>query len=542
MAAAAAPVTAVKWLWLDNDTWRPYAADVGLKLETAFARGVKEIKVDDQRFVQIIGLAELRKNFLKLPNDTSACVGMQRRYDDESKRRVVKREVPQFFSDSTFHFAGKWADAVKDDLTEDINMYGGLVSGALTKKVTVVLCGKDDAEGYDRAKGKAREWDIPVVSDDYVAACIAAAKLVATGPHVVKPAPAAAPAAAAAAPAKKRSRRGAAASDSSDEEGAEEKKKGRKGKKRGRDESSSDEGESSDDGGRRKKKKKADAEAAPAIDFVVGSQLMGLYSCGANEHYPMVVTVSAVVKDAAVVAPAAAAAAAAAAPAAQAQAQEGCKLEGKIQWPTLNGAETKFRGTVSAAGAVVLDEYEVVKGQDDVEVPNKYVGRITGTAVLGEVEGNAGATFRLDHIPGPAPVLAPADPAPAAAAPAAAAAPPPPPPLPKEFEALRAGANLKATVTLRLECTLAVESAPAGVGGEAVAVATWALGGAKSRLRGTVAADGTLELTETEVDKAAPLRAFRGQLQAADKAVRGPVQQKDAPADPALGTFELSLQ
>ena len=41
-----------------------------------------------ERFVSLISYADVKKNFLKLPPDASAetCVGMQRRYDDESKR------------------------------------------------------------------------------------------------------------------------------------------------------------------------------------------------------------------------------------------------------------------------------------------------------------------------------------------------------------------------------------------------------------------------------------------------------------------------
>lgn len=41
---------------------------------------------------------ELVKNFNKVDCKDSEFVGLQRRYDDESKRRAVKRETPkQFF-------------------------------------------------------------------------------------------------------------------------------------------------------------------------------------------------------------------------------------------------------------------------------------------------------------------------------------------------------------------------------------------------------------------------------------------------------------
>jgi len=76
---------AAKWYWLADDGWKEFPSGTTAKLEKGHNAKLKEIKVDDQRFVQICTPQELRGNFLKLPADFDKCVGMQRRYDDESK-------------------------------------------------------------------------------------------------------------------------------------------------------------------------------------------------------------------------------------------------------------------------------------------------------------------------------------------------------------------------------------------------------------------------------------------------------------------------
>ena len=75
-AASAAPV--VKWFWASDsangmqDTWLEYDADASERYEAALQAGLTEVKVDDERFIDLKDM-------------------VQRRYDDKMKRRTVKR-------------------------------------------------------------------------------------------------------------------------------------------------------------------------------------------------------------------------------------------------------------------------------------------------------------------------------------------------------------------------------------------------------------------------------------------------------------------
>lgn len=72
----------------------------------------------------------------------------------------------------------------------------------------------------------------------------------------------------------------------------------------------------------------------------------------------------------------------------------GSQVSGTIDWPTLNNAKTKFKGTVSA-NSLAFQEYEVIQGEDDVAVPADYAGTldltstdtISGTVNAGSPDG-----------------------------------------------------------------------------------------------------------------------------------------------------------
>jgi len=46
-------VTAVKWQWRADDKWTDFPAAMNLKLELEYQKGTKQIKVDDERFVDV---------------------------------------------------------------------------------------------------------------------------------------------------------------------------------------------------------------------------------------------------------------------------------------------------------------------------------------------------------------------------------------------------------------------------------------------------------------------------------------------------------
>src|SRR5690349_19302514 len=52
-------------------------------------------------------------------------------------------------------------------------------------------------------------------------------------------------------------------------------------------------------------------------------------------------------------------------------------ISGTIVWPTLNNAKTRIRGTWKrSTQKITFEEYQVIRGEDDVEVPMKYEGSL----------------------------------------------------------------------------------------------------------------------------------------------------------------------
>merc|ERR1712000_458241 len=72
----------INWQWADDsatgsqDLWRDYSATLQAKLNKAYQKNQKQVRVDTQRFV-----------------DLSQNPYFQRRYDDPSRRRLVQRVV-----------------------------------------------------------------------------------------------------------------------------------------------------------------------------------------------------------------------------------------------------------------------------------------------------------------------------------------------------------------------------------------------------------------------------------------------------------------
>lgn len=63
-------------------------------------------------------------------------------------------------------------------------------------------------------------------------------------------------------------------------------------------------------------------------------------------------------------------------------------MQGTIEWPTLNNAKTKVKGNVNASN-VEFCEYEIIQGEDDVEVPANYKGQFdNSTSMKGSLNEN----------------------------------------------------------------------------------------------------------------------------------------------------------
>lgn len=75
-----------------------------------------------------------------------------------------------------------------------------------------------------------------------------------------------------------------------------------------------------------------------------------------------------------------------------------------IFWKTLNDAQTKFKGKFVPNGNggdldIDIEEYEAVVGEDEVELPMKYSGTLSGKSMSGRVgDKNSKSTFKLDCI------------------------------------------------------------------------------------------------------------------------------------------------
>jgi len=62
------------------------------------------------------------------------------------------------------------------------------------------------------------------------------------------------------------------------------------------------------------------------------------------------------------------------------------KIEGTVKWPTLKNSKSKFKGTILHKNkSIKFQEYEIITGKDEIEVPVDYVGEIDGKQVKGRV-------------------------------------------------------------------------------------------------------------------------------------------------------------
>eukprot|EP01114_Cavostelium_apophysatum_P014430 TRINITY_DN3748_c0_g1_i1.p1 TRINITY_DN3748_c0_g1~~TRINITY_DN3748_c0_g1_i1.p1 ORF type:complete len:463 (-),score=163.77 TRINITY_DN3748_c0_g1_i1:44-1432(-) len=410
-------LTAVAWSWRgDQNNWLAFDDATNTLLETEYLKGTKKIKVDKERFVDLTGKhSEILKNFNKL-DDEEHVVGMQRRYDDENKRRAIRRVAPEFFDGDTFLILGiKGKD--KTELTTTIETYGGLVGAKFTKKTTIVICPEADAANLAADLKQASDAGIPVVSPDFIENCVKQKKKAATKDYAVE-VKASPPAAAAPAPAAGKKRKADADEDQKDV----------KASKIDAAPSASSSVIPVPDSGAQS------FSDVPALK--ANTQWMGTSTAEADgSTYPMIMHV---------------------------KERSQNTFTGEIQWPTLNSARTKFKGQIKG-GEVTFEEYEVVTGEDDVEIPMKYVAKANNTEITGKNEHDdpeCASTFTLKKI-------------------AATAS--------KDFDGVKASTKFKGVCYQPYEFVLEITKRK---GTEVEAEMTWpALNNAKTKVRGTIEGD-----------------------------------------------------
>eukprot|EP01105_Mastigella_eilhardi_P008640 TRINITY_DN208_c0_g1_i6.p1 TRINITY_DN208_c0_g1~~TRINITY_DN208_c0_g1_i6.p1 ORF type:complete len:866 (+),score=286.92 TRINITY_DN208_c0_g1_i6:68-2665(+) len=189
-------------------------------------------------------------------------------------------------------------------------------------------------------------------------------------------------------------------------------------------------------------------------------------------------------------------------------------VEGRIKWPTLNNAETRIRG-LNKDASFEFDEYEAISGADDVDVPHKYFGKITGTAIIGRIgDESDDVSFSL-----------------------MLSDPPKPKPFVKALSVLESGSEWRGVCTQELPFTLKVDSADAD-GTALTGIITWGVSNSQTKFKGQRDKD-TLTIVEIEVPQP---YVYTGQVPA--DAGRGTADVKGkcaTAAGLAFGSFVLSL-
>eukprot|EP01098_Paradermamoeba_levis_P007128 TRINITY_DN2957_c0_g5_i2.p1 TRINITY_DN2957_c0_g5~~TRINITY_DN2957_c0_g5_i2.p1 ORF type:complete len:488 (+),score=180.22 TRINITY_DN2957_c0_g5_i2:103-1464(+) len=326
---------AVKWQWYGDKGWADYDKKVVDNMEEEFQeKKSKKIKVDKERYVDIDfkSGADIKKNFNGMEKEENL-VGIQRRYDDEMKRRAVRRVTPDIFSSEIVIVC--LPKKSKEPLERAITLYQGLVPAKLTKKVTAVVANEKYFDDFEDELNSAKEFDIPIVSSDFITDSIEAGKTVSRTKYILK--------------VKKRKK----------------------------------EPEEEEEGPPKKKKADSDEETSSKAKYEMkeGSQWMGVCSYKLEKkHYPFSLSVKKV----------------------KSQGKDSFQIKGVVEWPTLNGASTKFKGEIDGK-TFNFKEYEILKGKDEVEVPTNYKGKfadastINGKVDLADLEGEE-ISFALNLV------------------------------------------------------------------------------------------------------------------------------------------------
>jgi hypothetical protein len=349
-------LTAVRWWWKADDKWIKYNDEVNLSLETDYQNGLKKIKVDDERFVDVSLTAKKIKDQMGSAEGAKddELIGLQRRYDDEMKRRLVKRVAPKFFKGCTTTILVNDED-VRTIMERTITTYGGTVRPAVTKRTKLVVCVEEDLKDFEDDYKVAEDNEIPVVKQEYLVACMEEEDKVDEANYIAK------------LDSKKRKRE-----DEEEEEKVKEDEEPPK-KKQKTDTSSQKSNTNTTAASTNNTNQKSAAAKATPKAFKAGSEWMGVCSYAEGDMFPFILKVASV---------------------------KGNKVEATIDWPTMNDAKTKVNGTIDGC-QFEFTEYEVIQGEDEVEIPVTYLGELSDTSIEGQVketESGMQATFKLDLV------------------------------------------------------------------------------------------------------------------------------------------------
>eukprot|EP01125_Pyxidicula_operculata_P011334 TRINITY_DN3719_c0_g1_i1.p1 TRINITY_DN3719_c0_g1~~TRINITY_DN3719_c0_g1_i1.p1 ORF type:complete len:594 (-),score=192.94 TRINITY_DN3719_c0_g1_i1:18-1799(-) len=456
-------ITAVQWSWRSDNGWVDYDKKTCIILENGYANDEKKVSVDKERFVDLsLSVSELKKNFHSIDCPDKEFVGIQRRFDDEMKRRAVRRQNPEQFLKGANAFIAVSNSTDADHIASALRTYGGVVSKNITKRTKVVITSVSDMAKFQDDIGKAQEADIPLVKEDWLVDCIKQETLAeynAEKYHVLnneengtqkkKKKKEESTDDEEEKPKKKKKKKEESEEEeeekpkkkkeenSSDEEKEKSKKKKEEKSKKKTDDSDdekpkkkkdaddmdvdgdsdkkskkrkADDSDSDSDNKPKKKKAKIDdssssstssssssnasnvnstslsssGKGSATADFAIKhvalrcpSHWMGVCSYEAGEDFPFTMEITSVSVG---------------------------KASGFINWPTLDNARTKFRGTING-DSFTFEEYEAVVSPDKVQIPSNYKGKIEnkGKTIKGHIsveddDSQDSPSFHLDLV------------------------------------------------------------------------------------------------------------------------------------------------
>jgi len=413
-------LTAVQWFWLgDQNNWCAFDNASCSLLESEYLKGTSKVKLDSLRFVDLsLGHEEVLSNFKKLEDDRNI-IGIQRRYDDEMKRRAVKRIAPEFFSKDNFMLLSKMNRKSRKEFIKLLESYGAVVSSNFNNKITVVLCEENQlSSSFEMDVLKAIESSIPVVSLTFVEKSIEAKRRLDTKEFELK------------FPNDKVKKRrlekdiqenenesissnssnynsgfdelrndsgpmgtsgigniNSTGSDENAHSGTIKKAKlDKRGKRTITNNSNRNESTISKQNNTENHiddialNYSSHAITIPLTDMVFkgapdlksSTEWMGLCTMESDgSSFPFVMTINKRVIN---------------------------SFSGEMHWPTLNSAKTRFRGDICGED-IKIEEYEVIQGADEVEIPMHYRGKIKGNTITGSSEDSRNArTFTLNKV------------------------------------------------------------------------------------------------------------------------------------------------
>eukprot|EP01111_Echinosteliopsis_oligospora_P006959 TRINITY_DN2144_c0_g1_i1.p1 TRINITY_DN2144_c0_g1~~TRINITY_DN2144_c0_g1_i1.p1 ORF type:complete len:284 (+),score=86.71 TRINITY_DN2144_c0_g1_i1:44-895(+) len=165
-----------RWYWKSDSDWILIDPKKALLLETGFKNSTKKVQLDKERFVDLsLGSVEVCKNFVNFPHDNKV-IGLQRRYDDETKRRAVKRDTtksPDPLKGMRFILAkglvgGKLTSKEKDLCTAVKDLGGKLET---TDKVDYIIVTEDLDYPFEKPIVKAQQQEILFVTKKWLDKC-----------------------------------------------------------------------------------------------------------------------------------------------------------------------------------------------------------------------------------------------------------------------------------------------------------------------------------------------------------------------------------